>query len=881
MARWFSELLYTIRKLGRRSAERDLDDEIRAHLELETSLYVQDGLSPGEARRRALRQFGNPAVVREDTRAVWGLQSIEFLVQDLRFGARMLARNPGFTVVAILTLALVIGATSAIFSAVKAALLTELPFKNPEQLVLLWGTDRSGNQRSQISFTNLEDWRRQSRSFEEVVAFSGNESLILAGTGEPEQIAAMRVSDGYFALLQTRPLIGRAFLPEEYQEGREEVVALGFGLWERRFGKDPNLIGQTLQLDGKPCTVVGIMPAEFRSLPPSLVRAPNEIYLPLATKYDDTQRSWTWMRGIARLRPGVSIKQAQTELDVIAHQREIDHPASNAGRGVRVVGLQEDLVRNLKPILLTLQVAIALVVLIACINLANLLLARLTARGKEIATRLALGAGRKRLIRQLMTESLLLSMAGGGCGLVLTVWGVKFLRVAGVRALPELGDIHVDTTVLLFTGSLSIVTGLLFGLAPVLQASAANLGGSLKDGWLGSGATGGRSRLRTLLIVFEVALSVVLLAGAGLLIRSFINLSSVNPGFDSSNVLVMNVALPEAKYTRGPRQVVFYRNLIDRIERLPGIRYAGAVSILPESGNFDHTPMRVEGRVYGPGEEPAPDVYRVTPGYFQAMSIPVIRGRGFSEQDDADHPPVALINETMADLLWPGDDPICQRIWSGAGITTRTIVGVVADVYQYGLDSEKTMQLYVPHAENAGGTMTLVIRTAVDPLVLVPAIRSEVFAIDKDQPVNGVRTMEQVMADSFASRRFSMSMLALFAGIAMVLAASGVYGVISYAETQRRHEFGIRLALGASRSEILRLILRQGMTRVLAGITAGLAGALVLMRLMAGLLFGVKPTDPVSLLAAIVLLTIVALLACYIPARRATEMDPSIALRYE
>jgi putative ABC transport system permease protein len=881
MPRWLSEVLYAIRRLNRRSAESELDDEIRAHLELETSLNVQDGMSLQDARIHALRQFGNLSLAREDTRAVWGFGSVEILLQDLRFGARMLVRNPGFAVVAILTLALVIGATSAIFSTVNAALLKRLPYKDPERLVLLWGTDAAGNRRGQISFTNLEDWRRQSASFEEMVAFSGNEKLILTGKEEPEQIAAIRVSEGYFALMQTQPLIGRAFLPEEQQEGREQVVILSYGLWQRRFGKDPAIVGQTFQLDSKPCLVVGIMPPEFRSLPAALVRSPNEIYMPLAASYDDSQRSWTWLRAIARLKPGVSIEHAQAELDVIAHDMELDHPASNTGHGVRIVQLQEDLVRNLKPILLTLQGATVLVVLIACLNLANLLLARLTARTKEIAVRAALGAARRRLLRQMMTESLLLSAAGGSCGLALAVWGVSILRTIGTKVLPELSGIQVDSGIVFFTVGLSILTGMLFGVAPALCVSAGNLGASLKEGGRGRGVAVRQNRFRTWMVVSEVALSVVLLSGAGLLIRSFINLRGISPGFDSRNAVVMNVSLPEAKYPRGLRQVAFYRDLLGRIDRLPGVVSAGAVSILPESGNFDHTPMKVEGRIYGPGEELVPDLYRVTPGYFSAMSIPPLRGRCLSEEDDQDHPPVAVINQTMAEALWPGEDPIGKRIWSGAGNLTRSIVGVVADVYQYGLDSEKTMQLYVPYPENAGRNMTLVIRSGVDPASLIPAVRAQVFGIDKDEPVSGVRTMDEVMADSMAGRRFSMNLMTLFAGIALGLAAIGVYGVISYSVAQRKHEFGIRLALGARRSAVLWFVIRQGMVRAFGGLAVGLAGSIVSTRLMAGLLFGVNARDPGTLSVTAALLMIVALLACYVPARRATNTDPANALRCE
>src|SRR5262249_25098716 len=428
---------------------------------------------------------------------------------------------------------------------------------------------------------------------------------------------------------------------------------------------------------------------------------------------------------------------------------------------------------------------------------------------------------------------------------------------------------------------LSLLTGLLFGMAPALQVSIANLGDSLKEGWRGGGSSGTQSRIRSFLVISEIGLSVMLLSGAGLLIRSFINVRGVGPGYDPRSVLVMNLSLPAAKYHRGHAQVEFYRDLIERIDRLPGVISAGAVSILPESGNFDHTPMKVEGRSYAPGEQLVPDVYRATPGYFKAMAIPLLEGRWFSDKDDQDHPPVAVINETTAGLLWPGDDPIGKRIWSGAGNNIRTIVGVVADVYQYGLDSDKTMQLYVPHAENAGRSMTLVIRSAIDPASLVPAIRAQVLAIDKDQPVYGVQTMDQVLAGSMASRRFSMEMMAFFAGIALALAMIGVYGVVSYAVAQRRHEFGIRLALGARRRSLLWLVIRQGMIRTLAGVVAGLVGALASMRLLAGLLFGVNAQDFATLSVASSVLTVVALLASYVPARTATRTDPAVTLRAE
>ena len=803
---------------------------------------------------------------------------MNILLQDLRYGARLLLKNPGFTCIAVLTLALVIGATSSIFSVVNSVLLKGLPYKDPERLVLLWGTDRADNQRSQVSFTDLEDWRRQTKSFTDVVAYSGTGYPILSGSNEPERVAAMQVSDGYFALMQTPPLLGRILLPEDQQPGKDQVVVLSYGLWQRRFGQDPNIIGQTISLDSRPYTVVGVMPPDFHSLPTSLVRK-SELYLPLAAQYDDAQRSFTWLRGIARLKPNATLEQAQAELDVIARQQQLEHPQSNAGRGVHVVKLQTDLIRNVRTALLVLQGAVLLVVLIACVNLATLLLARLTARRKEIAIRAALGAGRLRLIRQVLVESLLLSLAGGACGLLLTVWGIRVLERIGANVLPELSGIELDLRVLAFVAGLSLLTGMIFGLAPALHVSVGNPSDSLKEGGRSSVAAASRRGLRQLLVVSEIALSLVLLVCAGLLIRSFLNLRSVNPGFDPHRTLTMNVALPEAKYPPGPKQVAFFRDVVSRVQRLPGVEHAAIVSALPESGHYAHTWVKVEGRSYRPGEEPMPDVIRVSPDYFRAMSIPLLKGRFFSEQDDENQPPVALINETMARELWPGEDAIGKRM--GRGSSMLTVVGVVGDVYQYGLDSEKTMQLYVPYAVEPMGGVTLVVRSSTDPLRLVSAIRAEVRAVDQDQPVYEVATMEQILADSMARERFSMMLLAVFAAGALLLAAIGIYGVMSYVVAGRTREIGLRMALGADRRSVLRLIVGQGFTLTFIGLSVGALVAFGAARLLTSLLYGVGPSDPLTLSAVALLLGLVALLACLVPARRATKVDPLVALRYE
>ena len=804
---------------------------------------------------------------------------MQTLRQDIRYGARMLWQRPGFTAISILTLALAIGATSSIFSVVNSVLLKALPYKDPEHLVLLWGTDLTGNQRGSLSVTDLKEWRQQAKSFSEVVAFEGTWNPILSGNYEPERVVAMKVSDGYFELMQTPPLLGRRLLPEDQRPGKNQVVVLSYGLWQRRFSQDPKILGQTISLDSRPFTVVGVMPPDFHSLPASLVRR-SDLYLPVADEYDDEQRCFLCLRGIARLKPNVTLEQAQAELDVITRAQALDRPNTNHGRGVRVVRLQADFVRDLRTALLILQGAVLLVVLIACVNLANLLLARLSARRKEIAIRAALGAGRLRLVRQLLVESLLLSLAGGACGLLLTVWGIKVLEKIGAKVLPELSAIELDLRVLAFTAGLSLLTGIVFGLAPALHISIGNLGESLKEGGRSSGTPSSRHGLRQLLVVSEIALSMILLICAGLLIRSFLNLRSVNPGFNPHQTLTMNITLPEAKYPNQPKRVAFFRDVFSRLQRLPGVEYAGITSILPEGGGANHTWVRLEGRTYRDiSEQPMPDVFRVSPDYFRALSVPILKGRFFSEQDEEHHPLVALINETMARELWPGEDPIGKRM--DRGNTKLTVVGVVGDVYQYGLDSHKTMQLYLPYVQEVQFSNTLVVRSSTDPLQLVSAIRAEVRAVDQDQPVYEAATMEQVLADSMARQRFSMMLLAVFAGGALLLAAIGIYGVISYTVTQRTHEFGIRLALGAQRGDVLRLVLKDGMALMGIGMVVGLAGAFAISRAMTSLLFGVSAADVTTFAGVALVLSSVALVACSLPARRATKVDPLVALRYE
>jgi len=801
---------------------------------------------------------------------------------DIRHALRTLRKSPGFTTVAVLTLALAIGATSSVFSVVNAVLLRELPFMNVDRLVILWGVHHSNGvvtERDQVCFPDVEDWNRLNHSFEAMAAFGAWDEVI-TGHGEAERISTLRVSPSFFRVMGAAPMLGRTFTANENLDpGKASVAVLSYGLWQRKFAKDPNILGKTLTLNSAVFTIVGVMPRDFRSLPTSLVDTPVELYHPLSRVNLDQIRTGHHLRAIGRLEPGVTVASAQADLSVIARQLEQQYPDTNTGIGVRPVKLEDDVVRNLRTGLLVLQVAVCLVVLIACANLANLLLARSTARRKEIAIRAAIGAGRARLIRQMATESLVLAALGGAAGLLLALWGVRALELVGAKVIPELADVSIDGRVLAFTALLSLVTGVIFGLAPAAHVSIGNLAEAMRTGGRGTTDTSGRKAFRDLLVVAEVALALVLLVGAGLLMNSFRHLRAVDPGFRAGNILTASVSLPDAKYPRGELRARFIRDLMAELRRSPGVREASAVSVLPESSNFNTVAMEIEGRVYPRGGI-SPDEYDVTPDYFRELAIPLLGGRLFTEQDDRDHSKVALINQTAARRLWPDQNPIGVKIHTGSkSAPWRTIVGVVGDVYQYGLDSQKTMQLYYPYEQNPNQDMTLMVRGDGNPSGLTGAVRRAVFSIDKDMPISDIEPLDDVLSDSIAGRRFSVLLLALFASGALALAAVGIYGVISYSVTQRTSEFGIRVALGAQPADVLGLVLRQSVSLAAMGTVIGLAAAFALTRLLASLLFGVSATDLPTFATVSVVLMGVALAASFIPARRATRTDPMIALR--
>jgi putative ABC transport system permease protein len=807
------------------------------------------------------------------------------LWQDLHYGARMLIRNPAFAFVAVLTLGLGIGANTAIFSVVNVVLLQPLPYESPQQLVRIGGANqRTGQQMGSFSPQDFYDWRERNTVFESIAAYDGW-SPSLTGVGEPEKIEAGRVSASFFSILRAQPATGRAFLPSEEERGNHLVVVLSHRLWQRRFGADPNIVGKQITLSATSYTVIGVMPASFQT--PRLTGAmlvEPELWAPFAPDLNDwTRDSRAVDAGIARLKPGVSLEQAGAEMKAIAGQLEQQYPETNAGAGVSIASLHESLVGKSRTALLIFLVAVGFVLLIACANVANLLLARAASRQKEIAIRTALGAGRARIIRQLLTESILLAALGGALGLLFALWSTDLLVAGASDVLPRLGEIRMSGLALGFNALVSLVTGIAFGLAPALQASKPELNEMLKEGGRTSGAGMRSRRARNLLVISEVAVSLVLLVGAGLLIKSFLRLQEVKPGFNPQHVLAMEMFLPGAKYPEEYQHAAFFEQVLTRTRSLKGVEAAGVVSVLPISENYDRFGFTVENEPPVPrGEGPSADRYMVSSGYLQALGIPLLSGRPFNEHDRADAPPVVIVNETFARHYWPGVDAIGKRIRTGDEKNPwREVVGVVADVKQYGLDTPSTLQLYLPHQQSPSQQMVLVVRTSGEPLSQIAAVRNEVWAVDKDQPVYNIRTMEQLMSKSVAQRRFNMLLLAVFAAVAMALAAIGLYGVMAYSVTQRTHEIGIRMALGAQSADVLKMVVGQGMMLAFVGVALGLTAAFGLTRVMSSLLYGVSATDSATFAGVALLLSLVAFVACYIPARRATRVDPMVALRYE
>jgi predicted permease len=860
--------------------DQEFTEEIQAYLDMLTGEKIKQGLTPQEARRNALIELGGVEQVHEKVREIRMGHFIETAWRDVRFGVRALVHSPVFSIVTVLSLALGIGANTAIFSVVNGLLLRPLQYPESERIVDVWHTPPQqsfpGLDKFSVSPANYLDWKSQSSVFEQMAVY-GYAGMSLSTSDDPLPLISATVSSDFFSVLRSNAIQGRTFTPDDEQPGRNQVVVISQGLWQRAFGANPNIIGQTLTLNSRSFTVVGIMPPRFE------FPREAELWVPLA--WDDKERQVRSIHDylvIARLKPNVSPEQAQAEMSTISSRLEQQYPEENKGWGARVIPLREDLVGDIRTALLVLFCAVGFVLLIACANVANLMLARGANRQKEMAVRIALGAGRARLVRQLLTESVLLAVTGGVLGLLLAVWGIKTLVQLG--SLPNSGGIGIDTWALGFTLLVSFAAGIIIGIVPALQFTRASLSETLKQG---SGRTGGspmKQQTRKALVISEVALSLVLLIGAGLMIRSFWKLQNVNPGFDTTNALTMSVALTPIRYPEPHQQLAFLDRAIEQIKAVPGVVSVGATTTVPLAGGGSTQPFSVEGRPTGAvAEQPMAQTRYITPDYFRAIGIPLRQGRFFSDHDRDNSVPVVIISEAMARRFWPGENPIGKRLTPSFHIEqgAREIVGIVGDVKASGLDIDSAAMMYLPYKQAPRPYMSFVVRTGSNPESLVQPVSKAIYSIDKEQALTDIQTMEQVLTKSLSDRRFNMTLLLAFAGVALMLATVGVYGVMNYTVTLRRRELGIRMALGAERRDVLRLVLRQGLTLTLIGVAAGLISAYALTRLMACLLYGVTATDYITFVSVSAVLIAVGLAASYVPARRATKVNPTIALRSE
>jgi putative ABC transport system permease protein len=801
---------------------------------------------------------------------------MESLIKDLRFAVRSFLKRPGFLVIAIATLALGIGATTAMFTVVNAMLLRPLQFPEPERIVLFLGINpRQGINESNMSVPDIADWQQQASSFEQIAGFVSG-GLFLTVGDETERVRGTSVSTDFFPLFKTNPVYGRTLQPGDMQEGSEPVIVISYALWQRRFGGDASVVNSKVTLNGKPATIVGIMPAGFT------YPSDNEAWVSLPLEPAKEPRDNRYVQVVTRLKPQVSLSQAQAEMDTISQRLAQNYAETNTGWGVRLLELRESLVGEFRVALLILLGAVAFVLLIACANVANLMLARAIYRQKEIAVRTALGASRMRIVRQLLTESMLLSVVSGVAGFTLSLGLTKLLIGITPPNTPRVSEIGIDLRVFGLTLAIAVFAGLLFGLFPALQTSRPNLNDTLKDSGQRGSQFSGRNRTGSLFIVSEIALSFILLAGAGLLIKSFLHLRDINPGFNPDNVLAMRLTLTPGKYKQGEPRAQIYKQLVDRVQATPGVKSAAAVLSLPLGGDRFGVGRGLirEGRPLTPEEQTIAQYLPVTPAYFQTLQIPLKAGRVFTDQDTLETTKVVIVNETMARRLWPNESPIGRRftVWRDEKFP-REVVGVVGDTKE-SLDKEAGDQMYVPYSQDpTWGSMSLVVRTNGEPTAFAGAVRDAIRAVDKGVPNYNLKTMNDVVSNSAAPRRVPMLLLSAFAGVAMLLAMLGIYGVTSYYVTQRTHEIGVRMALGAQVVDVLRLVLSRAMVLALIGIGIGTAGAIAVTRYLRSMLFEVKPIDVVTFVAVAIVLALVVLVACLVPARRATKIDPLEALR--
>jgi putative ABC transport system permease protein len=852
----------------------DLDRDIRDHIERETEDNIARGMTPEEARYAAFRKFGNVTRMKEETREVWSFVGLEQLLQDIRLGFRMLRQSPAFTAVAILTLALGIGANTAIFSVINGVLLSPLPYKNPKQLVVMKEND---------SLPNVMDIQRQVRAFSQGGGINV-EPMDYTGGTEPVQVRVGLINAGFLETLSVQPMLGRIISPGEDVQGGPRLVMVSNDFWQNYLGSDPHAVGNTIHLGGKSYTVIGVMPASFA---PPAEQADVFVSLWVGSPGAAADRGVHFMHTYWRLKAGVTLAQAQTDMAAIDRRLAEQYPAEEKERKRQLVSLHDWLVGDVRSALLVLFGAVGLVLLIACANFASLLMVRAFAGRQELVIRAALGAGRGRLIRKALTESVLLSVLGGAAGLLFAQWGTSMLLALKPEKLARLSGIHMDTRVLLFVLVVSVLTGIVFGMAPVWIAARADVAEALKESGRSTTASTMGHSLREILVTSELAVALVLLVGAGLLIKGFSRLRSMNPGFNSANVMTMYLQLPTTRYGEIPKQTQFRRELLTRLNFLPGVQ-AAMVTDIPLGGNYVDHRFVIDGRPpVAVGGEPEVQTLSVMGNYFHVMQIPLRAGREFTPLDREGQPLAAIVNEEMVREFFPHEDPIGVRIrWAGDTGLPRwmTVIGVVGDVKHSGLNQPTDPAVYTPFSQSDEAWrrfMTLAIRARDASPGLVEEVKRQIWSLDGQIPVGDVHAMDELIAVSLAQQRFNMLLLGLFAALALILAAVGIYGAMAYAANQRTHEIGIRTALGAQRRDVLRLVMRDGAKIALFGIASGIAGALALTHLLASLLFEVKPTDPATFAGVVILLAFVVLAACYIPARRAMRVDPMVALRYE